>query len=343
MHLIVYNKHNTRGLYMKTSKLFISLFVGLFLFFGCEDLMNNESITLDEDLQALSEGINADIGLSRTSMDAITKSMDKHGKKGKHKEPGFLWNLASDMQSDLSDEEKSKIFQWVNSNSVPYLYGRGNESKEGKGHHEKDGDIHIRLIVSVLNEAQLDSLKNIMDSYRQQMRSVMEQYKNGDIDDDAAKSQLQALDAAMNADIKNLLTDEQQSEIEAKIAVMKQELAARKEAERQAMINATGMTNDQEASLLTINQEHEASVKALFETMKNSDSKEDYDRKAMHEALKALMVQRNAKIENLFDADQMEVIMLHTFAGMQYQKHCNKSRDKDGKKEGGDKEGKSSR
>ena len=48
---------------MKTSKLFISLFVGLFLFFGCEDLMNNESITLDEDLQALSEGINADIGL----------------------------------------------------------------------------------------------------------------------------------------------------------------------------------------------------------------------------------------------------------------------------------------
>jgi hypothetical protein len=182
-----------------------------------------------------------------------------------------------------------------------------------------------------------------MDSYRQQMRSVMEQYKNGDIDDDAAKSQLQALDAAMNAEIKNLLTDEQQSEIEAKIAEMKQELAARKEAERQAMINATGMTNDQEASLLTINQEHEASVKALFETMKNSDSKEDYDRKAMHEALKALMVQRNAKIENLFDADQMEVIMLHTFAGMQYQKHCNKSRDKDGKKEGGDKEGKSSR
>ncbi|GIR22865.1 hypothetical protein CM15mP37_03700 [bacterium] len=137
--------------------------------------------------------------------------------------------------------------------------------------------------------------------------------------------------------------DEQQSEIEAKIAEMKQELAARKEAERQAMINSTGMTNDQEASLLTINQEHEASVKALFETMKNSDSKEDYDRKAMHEALKALMVQRNAKIENLFDADQMEVIMLHTFAGMQYQKHCNKSRDKDGKKEGGDKEGKSSR
>ena len=127
------------------------------------------------------------------------------------------------MQSDLSDEEKSKIFQWVNSNSVPYRYGRGNESKEGKGHHVKDGDIHIRLIVSVLNEAQLDSLKNIMDSYRQQMRSVMEQYKNGDIDDDAAKSQLQALDAAMNAEIKNLLTDEQQSEIEAKIAEMKQE------------------------------------------------------------------------------------------------------------------------
>ena len=63
----------------------------------------------------------------------------------------------------------------------------------------------------------------------------------------------------------------------------------------------------------------------------------------MHEALKALMVQRDSKIESLFDADQMEVIMLHTFAGMQYQRHCNKSRDNDGKKDGGDKEGKSSR
>ena len=95
-----------------------------------------------------------------------------------------------------------------------------------------------------------------MDSYRLQMRSVMEQYKNGDIDDDDPKSQLQALDVALNAEIKNLLTDEQHSEIEAKITEMKQELAARKEAERQAMINATGMTNDQEASLLTITNEH---------------------------------------------------------------------------------------
>ena len=321
---------------MKFFKIFLLPLVGLFLATGCEDLMNNDSVDLDEDLQALSAGIDADIGLSRASMNAINKSMDRHGKKGKHREPGFLWKVASDMQSSLTGEEKTKMFNWVTNNSIPYIFDHGPGPSDGKRDNEKGGGMSLELIFSVLTDAQKEELKSIMESYRTKMGTVMEQFKNGEIDAESTKAQLQALEVAMKEEIENMLSDEQQASIDAKISQMKEEREARDKAERQAMIDAIGMTSDQEASLQNINDQHESSVKALFESVKSSGEGKT-DRKALHEALKALMVKRNSSIENLFDADQMEVIKLHTFVTMQYAKHCNKGKrdgDKDGDKDG---------
>ena len=321
---------------MKFFKIFLLPLAGLFLATGCEDLMNNDSVVLDDDLQALSEGIDADIGLSRASMNAINKSIDRHGKKGKHHEPGFLWNVAADMQSSLTDEEKTKMFNWITNNSVPYIFDQGPGPSNGKKDNKKDGEISLELIFLVLTDAQKEELKSVMESYRTKMGAVMEQFKNGEMDEESAKAQLQALEAAMHEEIENMLSDEQKASLDEKIALMKEEREARGQAERQAMIDAVGMTSDQEASLQSINDEHESSVKALFESAKSSGEGK-FDRKAMHEALEALMVKRNSSIENLFDADQMEIIKLHTFVTMQYAKHCNKGKrdgDKDGDKDG---------
>ena len=70
---------------------FLTIF-GLLVIVGCENMNSNNEVNLDDpELQALAEGLNADIGLSKSSNDAFKDALNKHGKDGKHRrDPGFL-------------------------------------------------------------------------------------------------------------------------------------------------------------------------------------------------------------------------------------------------------------
>ena len=54
--------------------------------------MNNNEVNLDDpELQAFADGLNADIGLSKSSNDALKDALNRHGKDGMHRrDPGFL-------------------------------------------------------------------------------------------------------------------------------------------------------------------------------------------------------------------------------------------------------------
>ena len=81
--------------------------------------------------------------------------------------------------------------------------------------------------------------------------------------------------------------------------------------------------------LETINNESVQAQKALMDKAKA----EEMGREDIHEALKQLIIDRNSKIEALFDDKQLEIIKIYTALGMQYSKHCGK--DRDGKDDGG--------
>ena len=61
---------------------------------------------------------------------------------------------------------------------------------------------------------------------------------------------------------------------------------------------------------------------------------EEMGREDVHEALKQLIIDRNSKIEALFNDKQLEIIKIYTALGMQYSKHCGK-KDRDGNDDGG--------
>ena len=81
---------------------------------GCENSMRSESSNLDSaELQELSSELTYDLGLSKSSTDAMNKSLNRHGKGGKHREPGFLWKVAAEMSDQLTDEEKAAGTRYV--------------------------------------------------------------------------------------------------------------------------------------------------------------------------------------------------------------------------------------
>ena len=311
-------------------KLSILLTIAIFATIGCDKLMKDETILVDDpELQAFSEGLNTDVGLSKKSINALNDALNRHGKDGKHRrDPAFLWKVAAEMQKKLSSEEKDRLLGWMDDNNVPYLYGGGMDAKARGGPGGDRGGMDLRSVFAVLDEAQRESLKSIMDSYKGQMEEVMKKAKDGTIDRGAAKAELEALEAAMRAEIEALLTDEQRQKLEDMRADMKQKMEGMRQAAHDAMVSALEMTSDQGSGLEIINNESGEAQKALIEKAKA----EDMSREDLKDALKQLIADRNSKIEALFSEKQIEIIKIYTALGMQYSKHCGDKRgDKDGK------------
>ena len=310
-------------------KLLLLITLSLFAMIGCENLSKDDITVIDPELQGFSDGLNDDIGLSKSSINAFNDALNRHGKKGKHRsDPAFLWKVSAEMQSKLSDEEKYKLFGWMDDNSTPYLFAADMGPKSSRG--PKDGDkdkkhLDIRMLFTLLDEAQEISLKAIMESYKTKMDEVMKKAKDGTLDRDSAKAELEALEVAMHTEIEALLTDEQKQKLEDMHLEMKQKMEEMRQAGHDAMVNALSMTSLQEDGLTSINKETNEAQKALMEKAKA----EEMSRDDMHEALKALFAERNSKIDALFDDTQMEIIKIYTALVMQYSKHCG-DRKKDG-------------
>ena len=310
-------------------KLLLLITLSLFAMIGCENLSKDDITVIDPELQGFSDGLNDDIGLSKSSINAFNDALNRHGKKGKHRsDPAFLWKVSAEMQSKLSDEEKYKLFGWMDDNSTPYLFAADMGPKSSRG--PKDGDkdkkhLDIRMLFTILDEAQEISLKAIMDSYKTKMDEVMKKAKDGTLDRDSAKAELEALEVAMHTEIEALLTDEQKQKLEDLHLEMKQKMEEMRQAGHDAMVNALSMTSLQDDGLTSINKETNEAQKALMEKAKA----EEMSRDDMHEALKALFAERNSKIDALFDDTQMEIIKIYTALVMQYSKHCG-DRKKDG-------------
>ena len=250
----------------------------------------------------------------------------------KHRrDPAFLWKVSAEMQGKLSNEEKERLFGWMDDNNVPYLYGGGMDAKARRGPGGDRGGMDLRAVFAVLDEAQRESLKSIMDSYKSQMEEVMKKAKDGTIDREAAKAELEALEATMRAEIEALLTDEQRQKLEDMQAEMKQKMEEMRQAAHDAMVSALEMTPDQESGLETINNESAQAQKALMDKAKAEEmGKED-----LHEAIKQLIIDRNSKIEALLSDKQIEIIKIYTALGMQYSKHCGDKRGDKGGNTGG--------
>ena len=154
---------NLNGKIMKKISLLITL--SLFAMIGCENLSKDDITVIDPELQGFSDGLNDDIGLSKSSINAFNDALNRHGKKGKHRsDPAFLWKVSAEMQSELSDEEKSKLFGWMDDNSTPYLFAADMGPKGSRGPKDDKGKNHLdlRILFTLLDESQEIALKAIM-------------------------------------------------------------------------------------------------------------------------------------------------------------------------------------
>ena len=290
--------------------------ISTFLLFavGCDNPMLDNAAELDSpELQDFAKELSSDLGLSESSASAVNDVLNRHGRKGKHREPGFLWKVAGELAVELSDEEKARLFEKMDEKEIP-LFG------SSKGKKGKKGKSYFSQIKKVLTDDQKVTFKVIKVAYKERFKAIHEQVKDGTLSKEDAKAQKDALREALKAEIDVLLTDEQKAQLEQNKADRKEKRKAYRDATKAVKVAVLGMTTDQLTGFDAAHQEARDAAKALFEKSKNGD----IDKDTLREGLKNIFAAKNEKMLGIFDDSQIEIIKIHKALSLRKKKHKGK-------------------
>ena len=290
--------------------------ISTFLLFavGCDNPMLDNAAELDSpELQDFAKELSSDLGLSESSASAVNDVLNRHGRKGKHREPGFLWKVAGELAVELSDEEKARLFEKMDEKEIP-LFG------SSKGKKGKKGKSYFSQIKKVLTDDQKVTFKAIKVAYKERFKAIHEQVKDGTLSKEDAKAQKDALREALKAEIDALLTDEQKAQLEQNKADRKEKRKAYRDSTKAVKVAVLGMTTDQLTAFDAAHQEARDAAKALFEKSKNGD----IDKDTLREGLKNIFAAKNEKMLGIFDDSQIEIIKIHKALSLRKKKHKGK-------------------
>ena len=290
--------------------------ISTFLLFavGCDNPMLDNAAELDSpELQDFAKELSSDLGLSESSASAVNDVLNRHGRKGKHREPGFLWKVAGELAVELSDEEKARLFEKMDEKEIP-LFG------SSKGKKGKKGKSYFSQIKKVLTDDQKVTFKAIKVAYKERFKAIHEQVKDGTLSKEDAKAQKDALREALKAEIDVLLTDEQKAQLEQNKTDRKEKRKAYRDSTKAVKVAVLGMTTDQLTAFDAAHQEARDAAKALFEKSKNGD----IDKDTLREGLKNIFAAKNEKMLGIFDDSQIEIIKIHKALSLRKKKHKGK-------------------
>ncbi|MEA1882170.1 MAG: hypothetical protein U9N31_07205, partial [Candidatus Marinimicrobia bacterium] len=173
-------------------KLLLPISTLLLIAIGCDNPVRDNAVELDSaDLQDFSSELASDLGLSQSSANAVNGVLNRHGRGGKHREPGFLWKVAGELAVKLSEEEKARLFEKMDEKDIPLFGGTKKRSAKSKG--GKKGKNDFGGIIRVLTDDQKAAFKEIMTSYKEKFKAIHSQIKDGSLTKEDAGVEMKAL------------------------------------------------------------------------------------------------------------------------------------------------------
>ena len=301
----------------------LSIVYALFLLMGCENLLQNkDEITIDsQELEFFSRSIEEDISLSRNSTNKLRNGINEFGVKNKldkDREPGFLWYLAAEMQSNLNSEEKAEIFTKVkNKNYKKIEYKQKNneferDEKNNNGYNQGEKDLF-----KILTEEQMIEYNLIVENFMIMMDSIKNRMESGEISREDIESEIEENYSLMNQAIDDLLTDDQKIQlIEMKAQRVKEKEAFYLEME-EAKNDALGLSDNQIESLKAFQKDFED----LMLNLKNQIEVGEVDKETARESINSLKTNHRKNIESILNDVQIEIMKIHNFLSYHW-KRC---------------------
>jgi len=214
---------------------------------GCEGVVDStdSSVFASADLAAT---LTQELDLSDTQQASLQVEMERHDNPDVN--PGGLWYVAVRLQENITERQATKLFLLADRFKLQHLnklvgvYGPCLIERPGVPDR-----IPFHLIADVLTDEQQAEAEEIRSRYQEQFETIREQVRSGDLSQEDAEEQLKALHDAMAEEIRGVLTEEQVTVLEERIAARGEQAEAHLELLKAAMIDALGLNEDQIALL----------------------------------------------------------------------------------------------
>lgn len=292
----------------------LSSFLLVFILAACDS--NSLDGNLDDpELAQLSSAISDEVSLTSEQRGDFEQSLARHGGNRFDREPGFLWTVAADLQATLTEEQKEELFAGTEEAegglSFRGLLGfPGSGGRYGLGGFM--GGSHRHGISPTDNELNLTedqetALTDIHTQYREQFRALAESFKNGEITEDEVLAQLISLREAKQAEVNDVLTDEQAAQLEEFRAQREAEFEEYRQAVNDVRNDVLGLTDEQAEAIDALYEEQLASRESLIEqvqagTLTVADFQAEID---------ALEAARQDVLVGLLSDLQYEIVQIH--------------------------------
>ena len=194
---------------------YLSISLLILFFIGCE-INPEKAITSKDsslyDQEGFIENINTDLDLNRSQEEIIRGRLGDS--KDFHPYSSSIWKLAASLYDVLSKEQVENLLlssKKTFENEQNSNYDKVNESKD------KDFlDLKFEFLSDIINENQESEINSLKDSFLQLQDSLKLELVDQNISEEELKSNIFALKNYFKISLKNILTDEQKSELESK-------------------------------------------------------------------------------------------------------------------------------
>lgn len=241
--------------------------------------------------------------------------------------PGALWFTAAELQQTLTASQKETLLAGLEDRPMRPMRKRmgrrhNADSLEASGR----GFAREKMMADLgLTDDQKEQLETLQTQHREQIKTLVEQRRQGDFDAETIRTQMKAMRESMHASLEQILTPEQLEKLEGNRPQMGEEgrrfgRRTRGQAENRtratgfdreevsaAMIEALGLTQAQQEALKQQREASREAVKALREKARE----ESTDREAVMESFNTLREQQQEEAQAIFTADQLEIIQIH--------------------------------
>ncbi len=283
----------------------IVLAIAVFLA-GCEKLNGpvdeDESLFESAEINALVKDLSGDLNLNEEETDGLRRVFSKHGNK--LQEPGRLWIIAGELQDQLTDEQKRKMFALLNQyeerlaekgrllmfNNWPALIGQ-----------------RVPQCAIQFTREQLEVIQQIRAEYAEKLEELKTAYREGSISREEFGEMMSACMAALHEEIRALLTDEQKSRYETCLRLKDEIIEEKISPAYTVMVRVLGLTEGQKSELIGLQQEMRRAHVFLNAEFKNGN----IDRNEFVQGIKRIRNLRDEGLQRILDSKQYEIVLIH--------------------------------
>ena len=292
----------------------LASFALIFILAACDSNTIDENID-DPELAQLSATIGDEVSLTSEQQSDFEQSLARHGGNRFNREPGFLWTVAADLQATLTDEQKAELFAGTEEAEAGLSFRGllgfpGSGGRYGLGGFMGGSRHHgISPMDSELNltEDQETALTDIHTRYREQFRALADAFSNSELSEDEVLSQLVTLREAKQAEVLDVLTDEQEAVLEQYRAEREARFEEYRQQVNDVRNDVLGLTDEEAEAIDAIYEEQLATRESLIEQLQAGTlTVADFQAE-----IEVLETARQELLAGLLSELQYEIVQIH--------------------------------